>query len=242
MFGRLAVILLCLLMVGCQSPAYQEQGWASYIADGYAGRMTSSGQVYHPGYSTAAHNTLPFGTELTVENLATGRSVQVMVNDRFPSYPGRVINLSASAAQYIGMNPRQLSPVKLTARSIPQGGGYGPPAGGYAPQPSAYPASQNYAMQNQPAPAPYQAPTSMGQQPYVTNQAPMQQNYGRQAPAYPQQAGQAAPANVMRTAPVQNQAPAANRPSFFRRFGGGGTPNAESYRGGNAPPSELPVF
>ncbi|MCX6839165.1 MAG: septal ring lytic transglycosylase RlpA family protein, partial [Verrucomicrobia bacterium] len=62
-------------LVSCRTPAYLEQGLASYIADSYAGRMTSSGQVYHPGYSTAAHNTLPFGTEVTVKNLYNGRSV-----------------------------------------------------------------------------------------------------------------------------------------------------------------------
>lgn len=96
--------VIALAVVSCQAPAYQEQGWASYIADNYAGRMTSSGQIYHPGYSTAAHNSLPFGTEVTVKNLHNGRSVKAMVNDRFPSYPGRVINLSGAAAQYLGMS------------------------------------------------------------------------------------------------------------------------------------------
>ena len=68
-FRFIAILLSSLALVSCQTPAYQEQGWASYIADSYAGRMTSSGQVYYPNYYTAAQNTLPFGTEVTVTNL-----------------------------------------------------------------------------------------------------------------------------------------------------------------------------
>ncbi len=77
---------------GCQSmkrPAYSEQGWASYIADSYEGRPTSSGAFYDPRAYTAAHNTLPFGTVVTVKNQQNGQKVDVVVNDRFPNYPGR---------------------------------------------------------------------------------------------------------------------------------------------------------
>ncbi len=209
MFGRLVLILLCLGMVGCETPAYQEQGWASSIIDHYGGRMTSSGQMYHPGYSMAAHNTLPFGTELTVENLATGRRVQVRVNDRFPSYPGLVISLSASAAQYIGMSPRQLSPVRLTAYTIPRGG-YGAAARSHVPQPVPDAASRDYARRGQL---------------YGGNEAPRP----------------LAPAHVMPSGARQD-APVAFWSSFFRRLRGGRTPNAESYRGGNTPPAQLPLF
>ena len=70
-------------------PAYSEQGWASYIADSYEGRPTSSGAFYDPRAYTAAHNTLPFGTVVTVKNQQNGQKVDVVVNDRFPNYPGR---------------------------------------------------------------------------------------------------------------------------------------------------------
>jgi rare lipoprotein A len=53
----------------------------------------------HPhaeGY-TAAHRTLPFGTVVTVTNVATGGAVEVTINDRGPFVEGRVIDLSREA-------------------------------------------------------------------------------------------------------------------------------------------------
>ncbi|MFB3739073.1 MAG: ubiquitin-like domain-containing protein [Candidatus Velamenicoccus archaeovorus] len=45
---------------------------------------------------TAAHPWLPFGTVVTVTNLADGRSVRVVINDRGP-FGGRIIDLSPEA-------------------------------------------------------------------------------------------------------------------------------------------------
>jgi uncharacterized protein YabE (DUF348 family) len=45
----------------------------------------------------AAHKTLPFGTEVTVTNLANGRQVTVVINDRGPYGDGRIIDLSDDA-------------------------------------------------------------------------------------------------------------------------------------------------
>lgn len=65
------------------------------------GAGTESGQAtwYDPPWSglTAAHKTLPFGTQVTVTNLANGESVVVTINDRGPYAPGRVIDLSPEA-------------------------------------------------------------------------------------------------------------------------------------------------
>ncbi len=217
-------LLFTLALVSCRTPAYQEQGWASYIADSYYGRMTSSGQVYHPGYSTAAHNSLPFGTEVTVKNLQNGRSVKAMVNDRFPYYQGRVINLSGAAAQYIGMTPMQLSQVKVTAYRLPQAG--------YAQQSyqqQSYPQQQGYAQQGYPQQQAY-AQQNYAQQPVSTTQQ-------SRAPTFP---GRSASAQQ----PVQTQAPAQApaRRSFFQRLGGNGTPAAPSFQGGGAPPPGLTTF
>jgi rare lipoprotein A len=43
---------------------------------------------------TAAHNFLPFGTKVLIENIANGRSVVVRINDRGPFVAGRIIDLS----------------------------------------------------------------------------------------------------------------------------------------------------
>src|SRR5674476_281548 len=61
----------------------------------------------------AAHRTLPFGTRLRVTNVATGRSVTVRVNDRGPYVPGRVVDVSYSAAQSLGMVGKGVANVKL---------------------------------------------------------------------------------------------------------------------------------
>jgi resuscitation-promoting factor RpfB len=45
----------------------------------------------------AAHKTLPFGTEVLVTNVANGRQVTVVINDRGPYAPGRIIDLSDDA-------------------------------------------------------------------------------------------------------------------------------------------------
>jgi rare lipoprotein A len=53
---------------------------------------------------TAAHRTLPFGTQVRVHDLENGRDVQVRINDRGPFVEGRIIDLSYAAAQSMGMN------------------------------------------------------------------------------------------------------------------------------------------
>jgi rare lipoprotein A len=74
---------------------------------------TASGEQFNPRALTAAHRTLPFGTRLRVTNVATGQSVTVRVNDRGPFIPGRVVDVSLSAAKELGMVDRGITKVKL---------------------------------------------------------------------------------------------------------------------------------
>jgi rare lipoprotein A len=69
---------------------------------------------YDPPWSgfTAAHLTLPFGTRVTVTNLATGASVTVVVNDRGP-FGGRDIDLSREAFAQIAPLSQGVCPVRL---------------------------------------------------------------------------------------------------------------------------------
>ena len=53
---------------------------------------------------TAAHKTLPFGTQVRVTNERTGKSVVVRINDRGPYAHGRVIDLSKAAAKTVGIS------------------------------------------------------------------------------------------------------------------------------------------
>jgi rare lipoprotein A len=74
---------------------------------------TASGEKFDPNELTAAHPSLPFGTKLRVTNTATGKSVMVRVNDRGPYVAGRVVDVSYSAAQALGMVNSGLANVKL---------------------------------------------------------------------------------------------------------------------------------
>jgi len=74
---------------------------------------TASGEKFDPNELTAAHPTLPFGTRLRVTNMKTGRSVTVRVNDRGPYVPGRVVDVSYSAARALGMVQSGTANVKL---------------------------------------------------------------------------------------------------------------------------------
>jgi rare lipoprotein A len=77
------------------------------------GSRTASGERFNAGEMTAAHRTLPFGTRVRVTNVATGQSVTVRVNDRGPFVKGRVIDLSHSAAESLGIVGRGVAQVKL---------------------------------------------------------------------------------------------------------------------------------
>jgi rare lipoprotein A len=77
----------------------------------WEGRHTASGQRFNPYGMTAAHRTLPFGTQLTVSNPRTGKSVSVIINDRGPYTSGVSLDLSLGAARAIGM--RGTGPVCL---------------------------------------------------------------------------------------------------------------------------------
>ena len=86
------------------------QGVASFYTEG---QQTASGEKFDTNDLTAAHPTLPFGTKLRVTNEATGRSVTVRVNDRGPYVPGRVVDVSHSAADALGMVGSGIAKVKL---------------------------------------------------------------------------------------------------------------------------------
>jgi rare lipoprotein A len=85
-------------------------GVASFYSEG---QETASGERFDPHELTAAHPTLPFGTRLQVTNVATGKSVMVRVNDRGPFVKGRVVDVSYSAAQALGMVHSGVADVKV---------------------------------------------------------------------------------------------------------------------------------
>ena len=77
------------------------------------GALTANGERFDASQLTAAHPTLPFGTKLRVTNVATGQSVTVRVNDRGPFTRGRIVDVSYSAAESLGMVGDGVAKVKL---------------------------------------------------------------------------------------------------------------------------------
>jgi len=86
------------------------QGIASFYSQD---SHTASGEKFDANELTAAHPSLPFGTRLRVTNVNTGKSVTVRVNDRGPYVRGRVVDVSYSAAQALGMVGQGVAKVKL---------------------------------------------------------------------------------------------------------------------------------
>jgi len=91
------------------APVFQ-RGTAVY----YGGRANAQTSM------TAAHLSLPFGTWVRVTHSSTGRSVDVLINDRGPfGVPGRIIDLSREAASVLGIVSQGVAPVTLTVLSRP---------------------------------------------------------------------------------------------------------------------------
>jgi len=97
------------MLFACSTAAMAEAGIASVYA--YAGERTASGEHISPNALTAAHRTLPFGTQVRVTNQQNGRSVVVRINDRGPFVSGRIIDLTPAAARALGFDG--LAPVTV---------------------------------------------------------------------------------------------------------------------------------
>lgn len=95
-----------------------ETGMASYYSDIHEGKKTASGEIYKKADFTAAHRTLPFGTEVKVTNVSTGKSVTVRVNDRGPFSKSRIIDLSRAAATELGIIKRGIAKVSIAYEKI----------------------------------------------------------------------------------------------------------------------------
>ena len=85
------------------------QGVASFYSD----TETASGERFDKNELTAAHPSLPFGTKLRVTDVSSGRFVTVRVNDRGPFVRGRVVDISPSAAEALGMVDKGITNVRL---------------------------------------------------------------------------------------------------------------------------------
>jgi rare lipoprotein A len=88
-------------------------GFASWYGPGFNGKTTASGKTFDQHDHTAAHKTLPLGTRVRVTNLANGQSTEVTIIDRGPYAAGRIIDLSSTAAEELGMKSKGTVRVRL---------------------------------------------------------------------------------------------------------------------------------
>jgi rare lipoprotein A len=109
------------LIVQAASVGDTETGVAAYYGKVFQGRHTASGEPYEGEAYTAAHNRLPFGTHLRVTNLDNGKRVELTINDRGPTTPGRIIDVSRRAASDLGFLRQGLTNVQLEVIGLPEG-------------------------------------------------------------------------------------------------------------------------
>lgn len=95
------------------SGRWRQTGIASwYGGKRWQGRRTTSGEHFDDQALTAAHATLPLGSQVRVIVADTGRSVVVTINDR-PGTRRRIIDLSRAAAARLGILERGVATVTL---------------------------------------------------------------------------------------------------------------------------------
>ena len=88
-------------------------GVASFYADKFNGRPTSSGEIFSQDKLTCACNVLPLGTWVKVTNLLNGKFVEVKVNDRLNPRMHRLVDLSKKAAKNLEFISYGLAKVKV---------------------------------------------------------------------------------------------------------------------------------
>ncbi len=99
-------------------PVYRQAGIASWYGGDFQGRKTASGEVFDMVTPSAAHRTLPLGTEIRVTNLNNSKSITVRVNDRGPFIANRILELSYAAARSLGFSAEGTARVSIEADEI----------------------------------------------------------------------------------------------------------------------------
>lgn len=92
-----------------------QEGKASWYGRKFHGRKTSNGEIYSMYAMTAAHKTLPMNTWVSVHNLENNQKIVVRINDRGPFIRGRIIDLSYTGANRLGIVGPGTARVRVTA-------------------------------------------------------------------------------------------------------------------------------
>lgn len=98
---------------------FVQTGIASWYGPGFHGKRTANGEIYDQNALTAAHRSLPLGTQVMVTNLENGQAIEIRINDRGPFVAGRIIDLSLAAAKSIGVYAPGTALVRVEVLSAP---------------------------------------------------------------------------------------------------------------------------
>jgi rare lipoprotein A len=98
---------------------HRVSGLASYYSGFFDGRKTASGEIFRNRKYSAAHLTLPLGTWIEVTARATGRKLRMRVNDRGPYAKKFCLDLSQSAARYLGVDKARDRHVDIRIIALP---------------------------------------------------------------------------------------------------------------------------
>ncbi len=110
---------------------HKRVGKASVYANKFVGRKMADGTTMHSHGDSAASKTLPLGTTAEVTNLETGKSAVVTIRDRGPYVKGRIIDLTPSTAEKLGIEEAHgVSKVEVAPIAVPQGDGSTKPGAG----------------------------------------------------------------------------------------------------------------
>jgi rare lipoprotein A len=98
-------------------------GTASFYANKFEGRETSSGEIFSQKKLSGASNTLPMNHWVRVTNTRNNLSVVVRINDRMHKNNRRLIDLSKAAAKKLKYTGYGLAHVKVEVlgKKIPEG-------------------------------------------------------------------------------------------------------------------------
>lgn len=80
-----------------------ESGEASWYGPGFQGKQTAGGKKFNTFHYMVAHKTLPIGEVICVRNPSNNRVIVAEVADRGPFIKGRIIDLSYTAMQQLGL-------------------------------------------------------------------------------------------------------------------------------------------
>ena len=119
-FNILQIIFFIGLFVPLQTlaqsnaaPKHEWVGKASYYHVKFNGHKTATGAKFQNENLTAACNKVKLGTVVKVTNLANGKSVVVLVNDRMGLHNKRLIDLTTKGAEQIGFLHAGICKVKM---------------------------------------------------------------------------------------------------------------------------------